>query len=229
MKNKNIILAIVMLGAGLLAGTIIGAKSSVFADTSEPVDSVTLDLLYSAVFHRPADIAGKNFHLGRDIKLVLRDFNNSPESTYYGALYESVKAYEEAQRAPGTLSDSEKQSYLDLIDSAMSNLVAWVGTLPDQDPCNATIGPLQARTAVQNAYDQLASAGKTSAEFGLLNASRRIGPPSSISVFSKCAVTPTPSPSTAATVSPTPSVTPTPTPTLSITPTPTLTPTPTGY
>ncbi len=201
------------------------------AQSGSSVDGETLDALYDAVFHRPADAGGRGFHLGRDIKDILRDFRNSQENRYYGALFKAVKAYEEAQRAPGTLSAEEKQSYLDLIDSALSNLLAWVATLPDQEACRATVGPENAREAVQEAYDRLSNSGKGSAEHGLLNALRRIGPPSGIKIHPKCL---RPSPSTSPTETPhddededededetpTPSATPTPTPSETPTPTP---------
>src|SRR3989344_4071308 len=67
-------------------------------NNNQAVDGETLDALYDAVFHRPADAGGRGFHLGRDLKDVLRDFRNSQEMRYYGALFKAVKSYEEAQR-----------------------------------------------------------------------------------------------------------------------------------
>jgi len=227
MKSKEVIAAIAVLGIGILTGFVFGVnKSNVMAQTSGiVVDGATLDVLYDAIFHRPADASGRNFHLGRNLRIVLNDFNNSEEMIYYGALFKAVKSYEESQRAPGSLSEAEKQSHLDLIDSALSNLVSWVSTLPDQDPCRATVGPEQARTAVQNAYQRLSAAGKTNAENGLLNASRRIGPPSGISVYQKCLLAPTPTPSSTLTPTPSPALTASPSPSSiypTVTPTPTL-------
>ena len=197
-------------------------------EKNENVDGETLDELYDAVFHRPADDSGKAFHLGRKLKDVLKDFRNSDEMRYYGALFKAVKSYEEAQRAPGTLSDTEKQSYLNLIDSALSNLLAWVATLPDQDACKYTVGAVEAREAIQAAYDRMSPAAKAAAEKGIFNALKQLGKPRSLSVHPKCLRT---SPSPTSTPTPTPTAsstpTPTPTPTASQTPLPTASPTPT--
>ena len=184
------------------------------------VDEGELDDLYEAAFHRPADADGKKFHLGRNLKDVLKDFNNSQEMRYYGALFKAVKAYEEASRAPGTLTDVEKQSYLDLIDSALSNLLAWVATLPDQEACKATVGATEAREAIQRAYDGMSPAAKTAAEKGIFNALKKLGRPNLLSIHPKCLRTVTPSPS----VSASPTASPTATPTASPTATPTATP-----
>ena len=183
------------------------------AESTASVDRPTLDALYNAVFHRPADEDGVKFHLGRDLKDVLRDFGNSQEQRYYGALFKAVKSYEEAQRAPGTLTDIEKQSYLDLIDSALSNLLAWVGTLPDQDACKATVGATEARAAIQAAYDNMSPAAKLASEKGIFNALKHLGRPESLEVHPKCLRTPTPLASSSPTASPTVSPTATPTPT----------------
>lgn len=186
------------------------------AESNTAVDGNTLDTLYDAVFHRPADEEGRKFHLGRELKDVLKDFKNSQEQRYYGALFKAVKAYEEAQRAPGTLTDAEKQSYLDLIDSALSNLLAWVSTLPDRDACKATVGAIEARDAIQAAYDGMSPAAKAAAEKGIFNALKQLGKPRLLAVHPKCLRTTTPSAS--------PTASPTATPTVS--PSPTATPTP---
>lgn len=190
------------------------------AESETTVDNDTLDALYDAVFHRPADAGGRGFHLGRNLKDVLKDFRNSTEMRYYGALFKAVKSYEEAQRAPGALTAEEKQSYLDLIDSALSNLLSWVATLPDQDACRATVGVVEAREAIQAAYDNMSPAAKAAAEKGVFNALKQLGKPRLLKVHPKCLRTVTPS------ASPTASPTATPTPTASPTATPTATPTP---
>ena len=225
-KKLAVGMVVTVLTVGAMAGFWIGRDSKeVRAEKGTSVDGETLDELYDAVFHRPADAGGRGFHLGRDLKDVLRDFRNSQEMRYYGALFKAVKSYEEAQRAPGTLSDAEKQSYLDLIDSALSNLLAWVATLPDQDACRATVGAVEAREAIQRAYDGMSPVAKAAAEKGIFNALKQLGKPNMLAVHPKCLRTPTPvaSPTVSPIVSP--SVTPTPTP--SPTPSPTPTPTPT--
>ena len=219
-------MAIAVLTVGVAFGFLVGKDSTnVFAESNTAVDGETLDELYQAVFHRPADAGGRGFHLGRDLKDVLRDFRNSQEMRYYGALFKAVKSYEEAQRAPGILTDAEKQSYLNLIDSALANLLAWVSTLPDQEACKATVGATEAREAIQKAYDGMSPTAKAAAEKGIFNALKQLGKPNMLVIHPKCLRTPTPSvsPSVSPSMPPTPTATPTATP--STTPTPTATPT----
>ena len=214
------VLAVGMTVGFLMTGDL-GKRASARSGTA--VDGETLDALYDAVFHRPVDAGGRGFHLGRDLKDILRDFRNSQEMKYYGALFKAVKSYEEAQRAPGALTEAEKQSYLDLIDSALSNLLAWVATLPDQDVCKATVGATEAREAIQAAYDNMSLAAKAAAEKGIFNALKQLGKPKSLAIYPKClrpSVSPTPTASPSPTVSPTASPTVTPTPTATPTPTP---------
>ncbi|MBI2674412.1 MAG: hypothetical protein HYX22_01610 [Candidatus Yanofskybacteria bacterium] len=193
-----------VLSFGMLVGFLVSrGPTTVFADNDATVDSDTLDSLYDAVFHRPADLQGRGFHLGRRLKDVLRDFRNSQEMRYYGALFKAVKSYEEAQRAPGTLTEEEKQNHLDLIDSALSNLLAWVSTLPDQDACQATVGAVEARNAIQAAYDNMSPEAKAAAEKGIFNALKHLGKPRLLKAESKC-VTPTPTTSESPTPTPTP-------------------------
>jgi hypothetical protein len=224
-KNKRVYFIVVALAVFGLLGWLLALNRGVEvkAKSGIPVDEETLRMLYETVFHRPVDVGGRGFHLGRDLKDVLRDFMNSDEMRYYGALFKAVKAYEEAQRAPGTLTEAEKQSYLNLIDSALSNLLAWVSTLPDQEPCAAVIGVIEAREAIQAAYDNMSPAAKAAAEKGIFNALKQLGKPKLITVYPKCLRTPTPSVSP--TASPTASPTLTPSPTVT-SPTPTPTPTP---
>lgn len=169
------------------------------AQSNMAVDQATLDTLYNTVFHRPIDDSGRGFHLGRDLKDVLRDFSNSQEMRHYGALFKAVKSYEEAQRAPGTLTAEEKESHLHLIDSALSNLLAWVETLPQQDPCMATVTPEHAREAIEAAHDSLNAVARTAAENGVFHSTERTIHPREIVVHPKClrpmhSVSPSPSP-----------------------------------
>lgn len=215
-KNKFIYLTVVVLAVFGVVGWSLALRhgNQVSADNFISVDRATLETLYDAVFHRPADANGASFYTGRDLKQILNDFRNSDEQKHYGALFMAVKAYEEAQRAPGTLTDTEKKSYTDLIDSALSGLIAWVSTLPDQNPCSATINVEDARMHVQENFDRLNTEDQSKASFGLLNATEHIGRPDRIDVHRRCLS------------SPPPSVTPTPTETHTSTPTPTPTPTP---
>lgn len=235
-KNIAVYVTLIALAVFGAAGWSLALKGGTPASAhNEQGDNInddgTLDELYQAVFHRDADAGGKAFFRGKSLKQILKDFRNSDEQRYYGALFKAVKAYEEAQRAPGTLSEVEKQSYLTLIDSALANLNAWIATLPDQEACKAITGPDEARAAVQAVYDRLNAAGKLNAEHGLLNALQKIGRPLGITVHPKCV-----RPSVTPTRTPTPTPTPTcvqlqtdPPQTLCTTPTamPTPTPTPT--
>ena len=190
--------------------------------SSDAIGGETLDDLYDVVFHRPADAEGRAYHLGRPLRDVLSDFRRAPEQRYYGALFKATKAYEEAQRAPGDLTEEEKQAHLDLIESALANLLAWVETLPDQDACRATVNGEEARAAVQAAYDRLNESVKPMAERGLFRALDVIGQPTTINIRTIC-----PRPTSTVGITPPPPDNPTPVATLAVTPlggTPTPTP-----
>jgi len=162
------ILTLVIAGV-LLFGTIFGVALShnsgrnALAEEHIEVDEETLSDLYEAIFGRELD-DGAKFHLGRGLKQVLRDIINSDERRYYAALFKAVKAYEEALRAPGELSEEDKDAYLELIDSALANLIAWIETLPDQDICDATTGPEHARSVIIRNYDRLNANARIKAE-----------------------------------------------------------------
>jgi len=161
----------VALGAFLTSGSVPFVRAGeVDPATSTKVDPATLDKLYDAAFGRPADSAGKSFHVGRDLSQVLHDINNSEEKRYYSALFKAVKAYEEAVRAPGTLTSEEKERYLKYIDSALATLLAWVETLPEQDICDGAVGIIEAREAIQSAYDKMSPAAKLAAQKGVFKA-----------------------------------------------------------
>lgn len=208
--KKNIVypLMIALAVFGVIGWSLVlnqGKEAQALTQSSTIVDGEMLDSLYSAVFHRPVDASGRGFHLGRELKTVLQDFNNSYEMRYYGALFKAVKSYEEAQRAPGTLTDAEKQSHLDLINSALSNLLAWVSTLPDQDPCRASIRSDEAKLAVIEGYNGLTSSLRATAQVSALDSSsspRLIGSPIDMTIYSKCppVVSPLPTPPVACTM-----------------------------
>lgn len=186
------------------------------------VDKEVLEQLYLAAFGRPVDEDGKKFHLNKNLKQVLRDINNSEERRYYSALFKAVKAYEEAVRAPGDLSAGDKQKYLDAIDSSLSTLLAWVETLPEQHICKGVIGIIEAREAIQRAYDNMSPAAKLAAQKGIFKALEKL--PKDLPLpLHRCLVTPTPTPSVSASPLPTPTQTPIP----PVTPTPTPSPSPT--
>lgn len=219
-KKIVIITGIAVLSVGMLVGFFITKSSSEKAlavSGSSMVDRDTLEQLFQAAFGRPVDEDGVKFHLGRDLKQVLHDINNSEERRYYSALFKSVKAYEEAVRAPGDLSAEDKQKYLDNIDSALSTLLAWVETLPQQSICRGIVGIVEARQAIQDAYDKMSPTAKAAAEKGIFKALKNLGRPKDLPLpLSRCLTKPTPTVS----VSVSPSVSPSSTPTASPTPSP---------
>ena len=232
MNSKSLISLVIVgvLMVGVAIGSYISSGTTPFAmadenDDGQSVDRETLEDLYFAIFGRPLD-EGANFHIGKKLRQVLRDINKSDERSYYSALFQAVKAYEDAVRAPGDLSTEDKQTYLDAIDSALATLIAWVETLPEQDICDGTVGPEHAREVIQRNYDRLSDKAKEKAEYGLFNALSRVGNPNKLRLpkhrcLNPSTPTPTPTPTPETTPTPTPETTPTPTPEATPTPTPT--------
>lgn len=164
-------------------------------NNSGKADSETLEGIFQSAFGRPVDEDGRRFHLGKDVKQVLRDINKSDEHRYYSALFKSVKAYEEAVRAPGDMSVEDKQRYLNHIDSALSTLLAWVATLPSQDICKGVVGAEEARQAIHDAFNRMTLESKAVAEKGLFKALENLGRPNELPLPShRCLVRPTPMP-----------------------------------
>lgn len=223
-SRKIVVMMIaVILVVGMAVGFILNRdsnKEALAATNVFVVDNETLRELYNGFFGRPLD-DGAKFHIGKDLKSVLHDLNSSEERRYYAALFKAVKAYEEAVRAPGTLSEEDKKRYLDTIDSALATLIAWVETLPEQSICKSVVGPEQARDAIKAAYEKMGSRAKEAAEHGIFNALTRIGPPHVLPLPGKrcLIVSPIVSPSNLPSVSPSPSASPI------VSPSPTATPT----
>lgn len=190
--SKGILSAIIIaiLGFGVIIGLSVSKKidSIAYALEDPTVDSSMLDSLYNSVFHRPVDAAGARFHKGRKLRAVLKDLAGSRELRYYGALFKAVKSYEEAVRAPGDLSNEDKQRYLNLIDSALATLIAWVETLPDQSIDKAVVGPTRARQAIREAYQQMNSTAQLKARKGLIRASTNLGDPGNLPLPSTASV-----------------------------------------
>ena len=105
---------------------------------------------------------------------------DSEEQKKYSALYKAAKALEEAQREPGSVSEEDMETYKDYIDQASSIVNEWAKTLPEQAEEDATVGPEQARNAIQNAYQNMNQTAQQNAEKGLLQAQKNIGPPSEL-------------------------------------------------
>jgi len=156
-----------------------GRDNNAYAQEACTVDRALLARIYKAVFHRGLD-AGADFHVGRPLDTVLTDLEGSDEHVNYSAVFESTKAYEEARRHYSALSATDSERYKKMIDSALSHVAAWSDTLPKQDINNAVVGPDQARAAIRKAYDRMNATARAKAEFGLFNATDRIGRPDAI-------------------------------------------------
>lgn len=174
----SLALAVVFGGAGYYLGT--AGSNEANAQEACVVDRPLLARLYKNIFHRPLD-SGADFHLNKPLATVLNDVENSPEQNVYRALFLSLKAYEEAIRVNGdNLSAEDKAKYLDLINSALSNVIAWAETLPQQSSDARVVGPLRARMAIMKAYESMNATAKSAAEYGLFNALDRLGVPDDI-------------------------------------------------
>ena len=197
-----------VLFIGVVAGFAIARNSSSVAQAEEEkssgkADHDTLEQIFQSAFGRPVDADGEKFHLGKDVKQVLRDINNSDEHRYYSALFKAVKSYEEAVRAPGDLSAEDKQRYLNHIDSALSTLLAWVATLPSQDICKGVVGAEEARQAINDAFNRMSPEAKLVAQKGLFKALENLGRPNDLQLPShRCLVRPTPKVTTSPTPTP---------------------------
>lgn len=191
------------MAVGIVIGLVVGfliahnTNDKAFAETTNTVDQTTLEGLYQAAFGRPLDDEA-GFHIGRDLNMVLRDINSSPEKRYYSALFKSVKAYEEAVRAPGQLSTEDKARYLETIDSALATLIAWVETLPERPICDGIVRPEEAKQAILEAYQSISSnAARVAADKGMFGSGGggHIGAPSGLILpDSRCFSTPKPKP-----------------------------------
>ncbi|MEX0870040.1 MAG: hypothetical protein WDZ39_01265 [Candidatus Spechtbacterales bacterium] len=167
-EKKHIVALAAMLVVGLIAGIGLGASmSAATAQEETTVDESLLEKLYSLAFHRPMDNEAVPAHAGKALDTVLNDIVNSEEHSAYTGLYTATKAYEEARRAPGELSQEDHDAYLDLIDSALATVAAWSDTLPEQALENRVLGPEEARNAIQAAYDTMDETAQEAARGGL--------------------------------------------------------------
>ncbi|MEK7589010.1 MAG: hypothetical protein AAB479_00045 [Patescibacteria group bacterium] len=204
-KKATIAMIVAVLVFGVAIGFSMARNTATMAladdDNGSKVDREDLEEIYQAAFGRSPDDDGEKFHLGKDLKQVLHDINNSDERRYYAALFKSVKAYEQAVRAPGAVSDADKQIFLNNINSALATLIAWVETLPEQNICKGVVGAEEARQAIQAAFDRMSPAAQAVAQRGIFKALDSIGGPKDQRLPSlRCFVTPSPS----ASPSPTP-------------------------
>jgi len=200
-KSKKIVTGLIVatLFVGIGIGLFVARSGAMTAsadnsENSNKVDGEELEALYQASFGRSVDEDGIKSHLGKDIKQVLRDINNSDERRYYAALFKSIKTYEQAIRAPGVLSDDDKNIFLNNINSALATLVAWVETLPEQNICKGVVGAEQARQAIQEAFARMSPKAQEVAKKGIFRALDNLGEPKNQRLpFLRCLVSPTPS------------------------------------
>lgn len=183
-SKKNLYLSVlVLMGIGIMFGIILNGSLGKKANAESVciVDEATLIELYDSIFHRPLD-AGAYTHMNRELHTVLNTIQASEEHLQYTALFKAMKAYEEGKRAPGDISEQEMAQYKNIIDLALSTINAWAGTLPEQAAADAVVGPVQARNAIQSAYQNMNAGAQQSAQFGFFNSSQQIGPASALSL-----------------------------------------------
>lgn len=175
------------IGVAFAAGLLVAAFIAMLlmprnsnAQVACTVDNNLLTKLYDTVFHRPLD-AGAIGYEGRDVNFVLDQLKGAQEHKMYTAIFKSVKALEEAQRETGELSTGNSNLYLDIVDSAISQVNQWAKTLPEHaTAADKVVGPEHARTAIQDAYDSLNATAQQAAHFGIFQAQKNLGVPSSL-------------------------------------------------
>lgn len=106
-----------------------GMTNITLSNLNIKVNRPMLEMMYRAVFNRDLD-SGAMTHIGKSLPVVIHDIMNSHEARHYGALMAAVKAYENAQRQPGTLSEADRQTHMARINDALNSLIAWVDSLP---------------------------------------------------------------------------------------------------
>ena len=180
LKNKISFVLVPAFMAVFAVGFFVGERdNNAYAQEACTVDRALLARIYNAIFHRPLD-AGADFHVGRPLDVVLSDIENADEHVNYSALFKAMKALEEARRSPGQLTNDDQLRYRRILDSALSHVDAWADTLPEQAIGNAVVGPDRAREAIRKAYDRMNATARAKAEYGLFNATERIGQPDAI-------------------------------------------------
>ncbi len=182
MQSKPKTLIAVALIFGMFGGFLLGSSMhGANAQNEVTVDEDLLEKLYDLAFHRPLDDEALDAHDDKVLDTVLDDMIASEEHQAYDGVYTAVKAYEEAKRAPGDMSSSDEDAYLDIVDSSLSHVGAWSDTLPEQELENRVIGPETARSTIQDVYDNvLNDTAKNAAEKGLFKALDSIGQPSNL-------------------------------------------------
>jgi hypothetical protein len=184
--NKKISLSLVIVvGIGLvLGGFLLGAGLTYKNPTASAQDSCTitetqLTEIYNAIFHRPLD-AGARGYINHGLEFVLGELSRSQEHIMYSGMFTATKALENARRESGDITASDEDDYIDIVDSALSHINEWAKTLSVQARTDAAIGPVQARNAIQAAYNNMNTVARQAAERGLFQAQKVIGQPSDL-------------------------------------------------
>jgi len=186
LSNKRISLSLAVvfgigfLVSGFLLGTALMYKNQIaFAQDTCQVSQEQLTKIYDSIFHRPLD-AGALSYVNHSLDFVLDQLSGSQEHIIYSGAFNAVKALENARREPGNVTTNDEDDYIDIIDSALSHVDEWAKTLPEQAKADAVIGPVQARNAIQEAYNNMNATAQAAAEYGLFQAQERIGQPSNL-------------------------------------------------
>lgn len=184
--NKKISSSLaIVLGVGLLlSGFLLGVALTYKNQVASAQDTCTitqerLTEIYNAVFHRPLD-TGAFGYINRDLDFVLDELSGSQEHTMYSGLFAATKALENARREPGNITTNDEDDYIDIVDSALSHIDEWAKTLPEQAKADAVVGPVQARNAIQAAYNNMEPIAQQAAQYGLFQALKAIGKPSDL-------------------------------------------------
>lgn len=184
--NKKISSSLaIVVGIGLvLGGFLLGVGLTYKNPTASAQDTCTitetqLTEIYDAIFHRPLDASARGY-INRDLEFVLGELSGSQEHTMYSGLFTATKALENARRESGDITANDEDDYIDIVDSALSHIDEWAKTLPEQARADAVVGPVQARNAIQAAYNNMNAIARQAAEYGLFQAQERIGQPSDL-------------------------------------------------
>jgi len=177
-----IVLGIVLLFGGFLFGVSLTYKNPVAsAQGACTLNQEQLTEMYNAIFHRPLD-ADAFGYVNHDLEFVLGELSRSQEHIMYSGLFAATKALENARREAGNITANDEDDYIDIVDSALSHVNEWAKTLSQQNRADATVGPEQARNAIQEAYRNMNTIAQQAAEYGLFQAQKRIGQPSELPV-----------------------------------------------
>ncbi len=178
----SLIFGLIFFVGGFLFGAVLMHQGQVAsAQNTCQVNQEQLTKMYEVMFHRPLDDQALGY-VNYGLDFVLDELSDSQEHIMYSGVFKATKALENAQRESGEMTTTEKDAYIDIVDSALSHVNEWAKTLPEQAEENAVVGPEQARNAIQTAYNNMNAVAQAAAEYGLFQAQERIGKPSDLSI-----------------------------------------------